>query len=343
MTPKRLWAACVLALALTLSLVGESAPAVFATLFAEDGWGEWATFLAFALAAGLAAHGAVRVRGRERLVLAGVGLFCLVVAGEEISWGQRLVAFAPPEVFLRANYQQELNVHNFFRGIFDTRWQVLLVALGYGIVWPLARWGTPPAPALMLPAAAVVGLELAYPFPLAGELAELLLGSLFLGDVVTRRSGARGLALGAALQLAVLAAAAGMAPLLDAVVYPARAERVAAARLEVSRLAEALQRDGALTQGGRRHRRLHKRMFTAHEAHQVELAPLAAEERARFFLDPWNQPYWLLFEKRGPDSGRVVVYSFGPNRRRDSRLKPLGDGDDALRGDDVGVAFPIRW
>jgi hypothetical protein len=51
------------------------------------------------------------------------------------------------------------------------------------------------------------------------------------------------------------------------------------------------------------------------------------EARAEFFLDPWNSPYWIR-DRCDEDNGRrvVFVYSFGPNRSRDSsRWEILGD------------------
>ena len=54
-------------------------------------------------------------------------------------------------------------------------------------------------------------------------------------------------------------------------------------------------------------------------------------ERAEFLLDPWNSPYWL--RDHCNDDGRVVfIYSFGPNRLRDSN-------DRRIRDDDVGVVL----
>ena len=38
----------------------------------------------------------------------------LIFALEEISWGQRIFGIESPEFFLRHNYQQETNIHNFF-------------------------------------------------------------------------------------------------------------------------------------------------------------------------------------------------------------------------------------
>src|SRR5687768_7808261 len=75
---RRLWAVCIAALTGGLVLAQTRAPAHFASLFHEDGWAEWATFLAFGVAAGLAFDGARRPGERRlRLLLAGVGLFCL--------------------------------------------------------------------------------------------------------------------------------------------------------------------------------------------------------------------------------------------------------------------------
>ncbi len=51
-----------------------------------------------------------------------------------------------------------------------------------------------------------------------------------------------------------------------------------------------------------------------------------ATERAAFFLDPWNSPYWIRFDCRSSPR-QIIVYSPGPNRRRDSsRQAVLGDG-----------------
>ena len=55
------------------------------------------------------------------------------------------------------------------------------------------------------------------------------------------------------------------------------------------------------------------------------------EERAEFFLDPWNSPYWVGLEINDDVTyGLLMVYSFGPNRIRDST-------DWDVLGDDVGA------
>jgi hypothetical protein len=61
------------------------------------------------------------------------------------------------------------------------------------------------------------------------------------------------------------------------------------------------------------------------------VAALAArailDERTEFSFDPWNSPYWIR-DRCERDEGRRVafVYSFGPNRSRDSsRWEIMGD------------------
>lgn len=81
----------------------------------EDMPVEWLQFAGLLFTAVLAAVTAWRARDRGPLVVAAlavlaVGAFCL--AGEEISWGQRVFAFGTPEQFAAMNAQSETNVHN---------------------------------------------------------------------------------------------------------------------------------------------------------------------------------------------------------------------------------------
>jgi hypothetical protein len=76
----------------------------------EDRFIEWASVVVFA-AAGMS-HVVRAARARRGFDVL-VGLFLLVVAGEEMSWGQRLLGVTPPSYFLEHNTQQEMNLHNF--------------------------------------------------------------------------------------------------------------------------------------------------------------------------------------------------------------------------------------
>jgi len=56
--------------------------------------------------------------GRKFYLLMAVG--CVYLLGEELSWGQRLLGFEVPELFIRGNLQQETNLHNFLIGPYGT-------------------------------------------------------------------------------------------------------------------------------------------------------------------------------------------------------------------------------
>jgi hypothetical protein len=91
-------------------------PNLYHFLVDEDHVIEWSQFFAILSASVvfvLAARRASRA-GRRRLlalfVLVGVGAF--VVAGEEISWGQRILGLATPDALKNINQQGETNIHN---------------------------------------------------------------------------------------------------------------------------------------------------------------------------------------------------------------------------------------
>ena len=362
------------ALALASSLVlGFGFSSAFTTSFSEDAWGEWATFHAFALASALGAWGAVRAwrdeaQGEDRLprmiVLAGLSAFCLFVAGEEISWGQRLLGFAPPEVFLQHNYQQELNFHNFLKTVaFDVKWLVAAVSLFYGISWAFlskeaalekSRWGralarqAPPLSLVPWHVGVILWIVI-FPMQLSDEVAELLLGLIFVSDLTLRvipagRVGARPGALTAGLILAPVLAGMLTTPAADLLTRRHEEARVAQMQGELAELGADLP---GVRRGERELALIHARLYSAME--QDALAwPEKSEfkrgrggsSRGRYFLDPWNNPYWILAQA---DSDVVLVYSFGPNRRRDAspeQLEAARRGGPAqavsLPGDDAG-------
>ena len=84
---------------------------------------------------------------------------------------------------------------------------------------------------------------------------------------------------------------------------------------------------------------LHKRLYTFMLQYEQpyllegEFAQLMLKggnsSRAEYLLDPWNSAYWIRLKCRG-DREATFVYSFGPNRRRDS-------SEWALKGDDIGA------
>jgi hypothetical protein len=160
----------------------------------EDEYLEWATFWGFAFAAFVGWFAAWRQWRSVRQVpwfLVGVGLFSLVFALEEISWGQRVFSYRPPVYFLEHNFQQEFNVHNVI-GTSTRKLLLKIIILSYGVVLPalalfppirriFARTAVVVPPVATIPAFYVAyHLYQFYPWKFTGELVELMLAFGFL-------------------------------------------------------------------------------------------------------------------------------------------------------------------
>jgi len=135
---------------------------IYRLLVREDALLEWSQVVAYLLVVATAAtaapylwqhgdHGAA-------WVVVGLGLVSLVSAGEEVSWGQRLIGFTTPELASQ-NRQGELTLHNDARIEPSTHLALLFAGL-YGVVAPLVvRRRTPLIPPRALIAFfAVVGV-----------------------------------------------------------------------------------------------------------------------------------------------------------------------------------------
>lgn len=367
-----LMVANTLALAGLLVLAFGFQGAFFAS-FQEDTWGEWGTFHAFALASALGLWGALKAwrEGAEdeqrlprAIMLAGLAAFCFLVAGEEISWGQRLLGFAPPEIFLQHNYQQELNFHNFLKTIaFDVKWLVAGISFFYGITWAFlakepalqkSRWGRAIAsqapPVVLTPwHLGVILWIVVFPMRFSDEVAELLLGLVFVGDLALRvlpremrkpRVGA----IAAGLVIAPVLFGALTTPIADTLTRRHEEARTAQMQGELPELGADLEK---ARRGEREPALIHARLYSVMEQDALEWPEAGKFARARgesnrgrYFLDPWNNPYWLYARA---DSDVVLVYSFGPNRRRDASAEELGAAAHGapgemvtLTGDDAG-------
>ena len=88
----------------------------FRFLVAEDHLLEWAQFGLLLLAALFAVLASIRLFGRREtlagLLLVTFGIGMILVAGEEISWGQRIFGWGTPESLSAINNQGESNLHN---------------------------------------------------------------------------------------------------------------------------------------------------------------------------------------------------------------------------------------
>ncbi|WP_114952610.1 hypothetical protein [Sphingosinicella terrae] len=105
----------------------------------EDRPLEWASALLLLVAA--AGIGFAVRRYRLRPVVAAAGALILLalvlIAMEEISWGQRLLGFATPDALAEVNWQAEFNLHNVQTDLSETVYYV--GAIGFLALAPLLR------------------------------------------------------------------------------------------------------------------------------------------------------------------------------------------------------------
>ena len=341
-----------LASSAVLALIAATAmswPSLFRAISQEDGPIEWATFWAFAAAAVVAVVALLRLPLSHRnfwtrSLHLGFALGCIVVALEEISWGQRLFGYRPPDLFLSANFQQELNFHNLV-GARARKESVFVLLLGYGVLLPMLRFVRPlgawfEAKHVRLPAIALMPLFIGaamlyawYPWSYVGEWVEWLAGLGFLIGAldllaVRVRFASWHMVLAGAAPLALGLLTAQLAPTSD--------------QAEIQRAQIELQLLGTDFQNGTLRARCgaHERMVSVATAmgggtaangafgRRMSADGLALA-RGQYFVDPWYLSYWVRRScTRQNDS--LLIYSFGPDRRRDST-------PSQLLGDDVGV------
>lgn len=319
----------------------------------EDRAVEWATVLLFLVAGVVRSYHAIRTR---RVFDALVGLFCLFVAGEEISWGQRLIGYTPPGVFLEHNTQQEANLHNFADIFGRPKWMLIMALAGYGLLLPAVaraaparrlvdKIGATAPPVSVAPwFLAAITLLIWYPVTFTGEWVEMLAGWLFISTapLAPRTAGlTAAVALPAALAMTWVSSARRAAD----------GSHVGCARAEATALLDDIVPGEAATSDLDGMGSIHKRVWGSVTAGLIDDARLRrfratscpgddagghTAARRRYVVDPWGTAYWITVA-REDESGtrRVVVYSFGPNRRRDGE-------PGATTGDDIAAEGTMR-
>jgi hypothetical protein len=348
----------ILLMFVVAALLNEYSEALYYLSVQEDELLEWATFWGFMVAAAIYFCSAYRQFKTEQFKFSlqmpwfvfGLGLFCLLVAMEEISWGQRLLGYRAPDYFLEQNFQQELNLHN----IMDTSFRKLvmkIILLGYGVVlsvvslWKpvgniLARIGiVAPSPVLIVSFLAMYITYTWYPWSHTGEWVELAMAFGFAYAALFHRAFESSIIRNVLIVFAATWALAGVTVGVVRFVHAADPERLAMARQEI----EALQNDFT---SGRVHTRcgIHKRLYTFvieyQQAYLLKgefsqlLESSGNDVRAEYLLDPWNSAYWIRHKCRNGREAKFV-YSFGPDRKRDSNDWEIGNADAG--GDDIGV------
>jgi hypothetical protein len=324
----------------------------------EDGFVEWLTVTVLVPAIWLCLAGARRWwrgRGRVPWFYVGLGAFCIFFAGEEISWGQRLLGYVPPPYFLEHNTQQEANIHNLFKHILRTKYVLMMILGLWGVLLPLlhrfvapagrllARLGVIVPPWQLVPSfLTILILLVAYPWRHFGEIAECAFAIVLYFTLVlrVRELPPRGRPALVSMSAGVLvsAVAAWLIPVgVEAAAAGAGDPLVHQARREAAWLREDWHRQANASRRPPSRRGTHIRIFTWVRKYDYKrfrdgrFSRGGDDDRYRFYVDPWGSPYWVRHVGRGREE-LVFIYSFGPNRRRDSTAR-------GLQGDDVGVAW----
>jgi hypothetical protein len=345
------------AVLLSYVLLAASGSDFYMSLAREDYWVEWLTF-SFFVSASIAFSIIAIHRGMPRgWFSAGLAVFSFLVAGEEVSWGNRLFGFIVPEYFLSENYQQELNVHNLLANQATIRWLTVFILAGWGIFLPALRslmslkksfeqWHVVIPPLSLWPwFAAGAVIHAISPVRATAEYMELLTGTLFLMTALSILKGTRMIAILLALTLFLTIAAMGY----DEVrARTGQSEKIACAAAETRALGITIQATNAIG----RHLELKGLVKRAYIATQQKILPPGIAKvlegipcpgvsdnplRRKYLMDPWAQPYQLIF-RRDPKTldKTTVIYSFGPNRRQDM-VSGRFEGTD-----DIGVTIDVK-
>lgn len=294
----------------------------------EDRFVEWLTVTTFLAAGVLRLSAAIRARRPFDFL---VGLFCLFVAGEEMSWGQRLLGYTPPPAFLEHNSQQELTVHNFAAAFGKPKWTLVLTLLAYGVLLPVVagvdrlqpmirRIGaTPPPTGYFAWYLAAAVLLVWYPLDYTGEWVELVAGMLFLLPVIPGAT--------AAFILVPVVVSTSLALTSLSGKTADGAGLVSCARMEVNALLADLLGGAANAEllGAESYERRVRNAVTEGDISiaavtrfpEVRCARSIDDSRRKYGIDPWGTSYWVTVKSGAEGRSEVAVYSFGPNRRRD--------------------------
>ena len=125
--------------------LADSNPDNFRHVFTvEDGFIEWCTVLVLLWAMTVCARRVWILRHVRSPLFLGVtallGLFCLFGAGEEISWGQRLLGLETPEYLREINSQGEIGLHNIVVEIDGEPVKINKLVFGTGLAIAMALY-----------------------------------------------------------------------------------------------------------------------------------------------------------------------------------------------------------
>jgi len=168
-------------------------PVNYVSMITEDNWAEYSTSVSFAITGILLLLLSFKVnKSLQRVVYLLIGISAIFIAGEEISWGQRLISLPSSLSFIKeSNLQGEVTLHNL--QMFETVnsklhsiaayliliWSLISIILSLQMQWlkeKVLNIGLPILPIKLLPMfLLVVYFFLFYPTAKADEVGEFFL------------------------------------------------------------------------------------------------------------------------------------------------------------------------
>ncbi len=131
---------------ITLLIVAGSGFFTDSSLFVEDWIVEWLQVVLLVVAGVLSLVSFFKLRtlqGIWKFVPLLFGLFCIWVALEEISYGQRIFGFESPYWFLRHNVHREVNIHNLLPLDHTSEVAIMSLHILWGLVFPITALALP--------------------------------------------------------------------------------------------------------------------------------------------------------------------------------------------------------
>jgi hypothetical protein len=255
-----------------------------------------------------------------------------------------------PEFFLKENFQQELNFHN----VADSSLRMaglMSVLILFGVILPLMRLANrtreiadragfilPPVAVVFPFAVAAIVYEI-YPWDQTGEWVELMAALGFLlsgGSAAVSRPADKPASVFYPVITFAIAVVLSLATTWTPSLFGLDEDLIRQTGTEIRALAVDFKSRKVRVKCA-----VHKRIYTFVKEYgqdhlkQGQFSELGhvepGLERLEYFLDPWNSPYWVRHHC-DPKLGRTILslYSFGPNKRRDSSATEI-------MGDDIGV------
>ncbi|MCL5035474.1 MAG: hypothetical protein M1269_00010 [Chloroflexi bacterium] len=137
-SPVETWAFPIFSLLAVVLLVMSRTPGLLYRFYMDDGPSEIITIICHLIACAffIATFILLWRKGHKAWLLLLLAIFSFWVAGEEISWGQRIFAEHIPEFFMKYNSNESINIHNlyFFEPYEDEI--TLAVVLSWGLFLP---------------------------------------------------------------------------------------------------------------------------------------------------------------------------------------------------------------